>query len=484
LNFILPEHRKAAVLNSLLPLTPFEEYMLCDDSPEHPGCFFLRFKFSGTCNHASLDAALASAVARHPLLTSTVIEGKRGQFKWNPISNHAPAIQWQAQPSTGGLIGSSHLDLSKQSGVAVFGYETSSGVDLLFQFHHSSCDGIGGLQLIEDFFYAYDDAFHKEAGSHQELTQQAIRRRTDPQHLANRGRFGLTRWELFKKVRKQSVSLYGIWHFLTRTPTKLVSIEPTSSHPQQTRLFPTSIGHTFNIAETNQLLAEAHASGTTLNNLLIRDLLLAIVDFRTEKRGGDARQWLRLSIPMNLRRSNVDNLSAANVVSMIFVDRQTKDLSDSRAVLKNIHRQMQQIKELELGLTFPLSLKIAKWLPGGRTRIRRMSCDSRCRCTAVLSNLMRPLSEVTLPRLDGKIVVGDCVMEEFEFLPPVRQGTQASFGAATYADRLNITMHYDSRSMTASDAQELLNHYVQYLQKSVTQAPRIGITQFAVGWHL
>jgi hypothetical protein len=230
------------------------------------------------------------------------------------------------------------------------------------------------------------------------------------------------------------------------------------------------MAHTFTVVETELLLAEARTSGTTLNNLLIRDLLLAIGDFRTAERGGDARQWLRLSIPMNLRRPNGANFSAANIVSMVFVDRQTKDLSDSHAVLKGVHRQMQQIKDLELGLTFPLSLRIAKWLPGGRTRIRRMSNDSRCRCTAVLSNLMRPLSEVALPRRNSKIVVGDCVLDEFEFLPPVRQGTQASFGAATYAERLNITLHYDSRSMTGDDAQELLTRYTHYLQQSACKS--------------
>jgi NRPS condensation-like uncharacterized protein len=468
------------VLDSLLPLTPFEEYMLCDDSPEHPGCFFLRFKFSGTCNRASLDAALASAVAWHPLLTSTVIEGKRGQLKWNPFSDHVPGIRWQDPRSVEKLFGSPQLDLRKHPGLAVLGCETSSGIELLFQFHHSACDGIGALQFIEDFFHAYDDAFQRNGSCN---AQQVARRRIDPQHLALRGNFGLTRWQLLKKIRKQAASLYGIRDFLMRTPTKLVTSAINPLQSAQPRLYPTSIAHTFTVAETKLLLAEARGSGTTLNNLLIRDLLLAIGDFRTAERGGDARQWLRLSIPMNLRQSSGTNLSAANMVSMVFVDRQTKDLSDSQAALNGIHRQMQQIKDLELGLTFPLSLKLAKLLPGGRSRMQRMSSDTRCRCTAVLSNLMRPLSEVALPRRDGKIVVGDCVLDEFEFLPPVRQGTQASFGAATYADRLNITLHYDSRSMSSDDAQELLTRYVQYLQKSVTQSPRIGITQFAVDCH-
>jgi hypothetical protein len=453
------------VLETLLPLTPFEEYMLCDDSPEHPGCFFLRLKFSGPCSRVPWDAALASAVSQHPLMTATVAEGKRGQFSWKPIADHVPAIQWQVPPSVAGRCGCSHIDLRGQPGLVVLGFESSSGIELLFQFHHTACDGIGALQFIEDFLHAYHDAFQKN-GSYN--AQQVARRRIDPQHLAARGNFGLTRWQLLKKIRKQAVSLYGIRDFLARTPTKLVN--SATQALEQPRLFPSSLTHTFSTAETNSLLAEAHSSGTTLNNLLIRDLLLAINDFRTAERGGDKRQWVRLSIPMNLRRGISANFSATNLVSMVFVDRQAKDLSDAQAALDGIHRQMQQIKDLELGLTFPLSLKLAKWLPGGRMRMRRMTSDTRCRCTAVLSNLMRPLNDSALPRRDTKIVVGDCVLEEFEFLPPVRQGTQASFGAATYADRLNIAMHYDSRCMTGEEAQELLTRYLDYLLKSATKS--------------
>jgi hypothetical protein len=176
---------------------------------------------------------------------------------------------------------------------------------------------------------------------------------------------------------------------------------------------------------------------------------------------------------MNLRRSNCSNLSATNMVSMVFVDRQSNDLCDTRAALDGIHRQMQQIKDLELGLTFPLSLKLSRWLPGGKKRLRRMSSDTRCRCTAVLSNLMRPLNDVALPRREGKIVVGDCMLDEIEFLPPVRQGTQASFGVATYADRLNVAMHYDSRCISGDEAQELLNRFNEYLRNSAIRAKQI-----------
>ncbi len=440
--------------------------MLCDDSPEHPVCFFLRLKLSGRCERAAMDAALARAIARHPLLAATVVLDGRNVWHWQPNPDALPTVQWRTEFSSGEQTGSLHIDLHKQLGVAVFGCSRSSSVELLFQFHHSCCDGIGALQFIEDLLHVYRQALDQADDGDRGQRPQPAWRRIDPQHLAHRHKFGLTRWQLLNKVRKQAVSLFGVWQFLNRTPTKLVSSPPAASLSEPPRLYPAALAYDFSVAETESLLATARTCRTTLNNLLIRDLLLAIGDFRNADRGGDDRQWLRLSIPINLRRSDGDNLSAANVVSMVFVDRQFRELNDHQLVLQSIHSQMQQIKDLELGLTFPLSLRIAKWLPGGGTRMRRMAKEEHCRCTAVLSNLMRPLSEPSVPRRDGKVLVGDCVLEGIEFLPPVRQGTQASFGVVTYAGRLNISIHYDSRIMTSADAHELLIRFTDYLQRS------------------
>ena len=230
--------------------------------------------------------------------------------------------------------------------------------------------------------------------------------------------------------------------------------------------FPAARTRDLSTTVTTSLLAKARAAGTTLNNLLIRDLLLAIGDFQNPRSSAHDREWLRLSIPVNLRRPATHNLSAANIVGMIFVDRQMHDLSDQHSLLEGIHGQMRQIKGLELGMIFPLSLRFFNGLPGARKRMQRMSSDSRCRCTAVLSNLMRPFDTSPLPRRDGKLVVGDFELTGIEFLPPVRQGTPAAFGVLTYADRLNITLQYDPRSLTPEEAEELLHGYVNYLLHS------------------
>lgn len=447
-----------SVQNLLLPLSPFEEYMLCEDNPTHPMNFFLRLKLTGPGDPAAFDAALASAVARHPLLAATVEQvGRQGLF-WKSLPDHIPTVKWRVAPCAGEQLGTSHIDLLKQPGLAVIGCQSAHDLELLFQFHHACCDAIGGIQLVEDLLLAYDQAVRGT-----DKPCPSTWRRIDAACLANRATFGLTPWQLLGKIKQQAVGLIGAWQFLTRTPVQLISSAPAVALAEESQTFPAAYTYDFSAAVTASLLAQAGAAGTTLNNLLIRDLLLAIGDFRNSCHSRGDRQWLRLSIPINLRRAADDNLSAANLVSMVFIDRQPDDLHDQESLLHGIHGQMQQIKDLELGLTFPLSLRFFRGIPGASQRMRRMSSDPRCRCTTVLSNLMRPLSETPLPHRDGKLAVGDCELTGIEFLPPVRQGTQAAFGVLTYADRLNITLHYDPRSMASADAQELLSLYTRYL---------------------
>jgi hypothetical protein len=358
------------------------------------------------------------------------------------------------------------IDHHQQPGLSIYGFQSGSGFELLFQFKHACCDAIGALQFIEDVLLAYAWAIDVRSNKKVYDDGPIAWYRIDPKHLRGRARFGLTRWQLLGKVRQQAVGLFGAWHFLTRISAQLASASSTASLAEESMSFPAAHTCELSATVTTSLLAKAREAGTTLNNLLIRDLLLAIGDLQNLRSRAYDRGWLRLSIPVNLRRPATRNLSAANVVGMVFVDRQKHDLSDQHSLLKGIHGQMKQIKDRELGMLFPLSLQFSKGLPGARKRMQRMSSDSRCRCTAVLSNVMRPFDTIPLPRRDGKLVVGDFELTGIEFLPPVRQGTPAAFGVLTYADRLNITLQYDPRILTPQEAEELLRGYVNYLLHS------------------
>ena len=87
--------------------------------------------------------------------------------------------------------------------------------------------------------------------------------------------------------------------------------------------------------------------------------------------------------------------------------------------------------------------------------------------TSVLTNLGRPFANSLLPRQDGKIVAGDIVLEAVEGVVPLRPHTCAGFALTTYADQLNIVLHYDLRVLTQNQAEDLLNTYVGFVRNAI-----------------
>ena len=73
---------------------------------------------------------------------------------------------------------------------------------------------------------------------------------------------------------------------------------------------------------------------------------------------------------------------------------------------------------------------------------------------------MRLFSLSQLSRCEGKVVTGGLKLERIDFLPPVRPKTNVAYGVLTYADRLSITQHYDSRVLSELKARRLLELYV------------------------
>ncbi len=124
---------------------------------------------------------------------------------------------------------------------------------------------------------------------------------------------------------------------------------------------------------------------------------------------------------------------------------------------------MSDIKRLHLGLTFVLSLQVCRWLPGG---LRRVTGSSRCAATAVLTNVGAALDRCPLPCREGRLAAGDAVLESMDALAPLRPLTCAAIALLVYAGRLHITLHYDSRVLTAAEAGELIDDFTGRVRRS------------------
>jgi hypothetical protein len=265
-----------------------------------------------------------------------------------------------------------------------------------------------------------------------------------------------------KKARKQAIGLLGVRQFLMRRPTPIVPGRVTGTEAALDVHYPLASTHTFTREQTRSLRAVAKREECTVNELLARELLLTLGRFRVRHGVGDAGDWLRISVPMNLRRAPDRSLPAANVVSMIFLDRQQTDLEDPQALLRSLHDEMQLIKTHELGLTFVLSLALARRFPGG---LKRQGDRYRCTATCLFTNLGNLFTRTPVPRdKSRRLVVGDVTLESLDLIAPIRPFTGAAFTPFHYANCLGTTLHWDPRMLTAEQANELLQGYVEGVQ--------------------
>jgi hypothetical protein len=166
---------------------------------------------------------------------------------------------------------------------------------------------------------------------------------------------------------------------------------------------------------------------------------------------------------VNLRGPDHEGIPAANIVSMVFLDRRPSELADREQLLGSIHREMDQVKRGRLGLAFVVSLAAARAAPGC---LSLMTGADRCRATAVLSNLGEPLRRSSLPTRDGLASVGDMVLDAVDILTPLRPHTHAAVGALTYAGRLHIALRYDPRAIQPVEADDLVEAFMARLRAS------------------
>ena len=63
-------------------------------------------------------------------------------------------------------------------------------------------------------------------------------------------------------------------------------------------------------------------------------------------------------------------------------------------------------------------------------------------------------------------MVGDAVLQSMEALAPLRPLTCAAIAVVVYAGEFHITLHYDSRVLTMTDARELLDDFMGRVRQS------------------
>jgi NRPS condensation-like uncharacterized protein len=347
--------------------------------------------------------------------------------------------------------------LTREIGARFFVIARDKGHDLIAHIHHSCTDAQGMITFLEDLIIEY-------AVKQGNIEMVRAPRKLEPELLVRRGSPMLSGWSFLKMLHKQALGLRGVLRFLRNTPMPLADRqgEPVSPIHQDAHSSP--LVHEFNQIETQRIMAAARKATVNASEILLRDLFLAIFDWRKKHSLGNDLDCMRISFPIGLRSPSEIRMPMANCFSMVFLDRQAELFQDPHFLLRSIHEQMCTIKDNQLQYTFLLSLGVARKLPGG---LSRFLSGTRCHATSCFSNIGKVFILSPLPTKEGKLVLGELELDSLDFVLPLRPHMHAAFTAHMYGGCLRLLINYDHRRMTKDDARDLLEGFLGKIHRTM-----------------
>ncbi len=436
-----------------LPLAPFEHMILADDSPDHPMSFFIQLKFQGCFDRPHLNAALQKALTLHPLL-NCLIQGSAkdttARIFWIESAAPPPEIDWNDADVPCRFATGRWMDLRSETGIRLWLREATETTTLLLQVHHACCDGVGVSSFINTVLLAYH--LLQTSRSLSELDEAF-----DPRLLRERD-LSTSSWLRIMKTVWQAIFRLG--RYFKTQPVPLATPRALPADISFGDQFPRFQTHTFSEADTEQIRVAAKRLGVNLNVLLLRDLYLILDEWNQRHSIDNRSQAIRVCVPINLRRSIDNNMPAANVVSLSFLERNTQLLSDPIRLLRSLHEQLEKTVRVRDFLSFIPALKLLGKSPG---RLLAHMQRPRCQASAGLSNLGIVLARSPLLGRDRRAVAGGVILESMEPFMPLRRLTHAAFAVSNYGRKLYLTISHDPRWIDETDSRELLNNFARQL---------------------
>jgi hypothetical protein len=233
--------------------------------------------------------------------------------------------------------------------------------------------------------------------------------------------------------------------------------------------FPGIRSTTISREEFEGIRSAALGSGAVLNDLLIAALFRALREWT--QLGGDrsARRPLRIMMPTDLREGDAFTMPAACLTSYSFLTREQEACIDGAKLLHDVSLETTQIKNERRGIRFSDAVAVGLTTPGAMQVIVGAPV---CLASAVLSNIGDPTRRFSawLPRRDGRLAVGNLLLDDITGVPPLRPKTRATFSVFAYRRRLTISLRCDPAYLSDQDTIRLLELYARHL-RSYAPAP-------------
>jgi NRPS condensation-like uncharacterized protein len=404
-----------------IPLSLLDELYLNLDRGQEPWTVHFEFSLPVHLDAERLADATAMAAARHPLARARLASWRFQDhgYEWEIADElDADAVSVADCPDDGALADIRERfflhtpSLAKTPPFMLLLVRRQDGDSLLLNLNHAAGDGVSAARLMLSILRAY-------AGDEDPLPALDPLAVHDVRALAAARSPG-------ERIARRHALIRGAWRPFV--PTARVAREGGDSRP--------AYGFDF-IAftrEESNILFSRHPAGTTVNDVLLAALALAIGHWNVEH--GRHERLTALTMPVNLRPPEWQSEVLSNFASWVTVWVRPAPGEDLDAVTRRVGARTREIKQQRLGglavdlLEIPGKLMIAakRWLQYLKPLTGDVVVD-----TASLSNLGR--LEALPAQFDGASTA-------VWFSPPGQMPLGVSIGAATLGDRLHVTVRY------------------------------------------
>jgi len=450
-----------------LPLTPFERYYLSDDSRQYPTTFPVELRISGPLERAPFLRAIEQAVERHPLLGALVEKSGLNPI-WIAGPREPACVDWSDCSAPIAHSHGEYIDLTVERGMRVWVRANDEAARVVFQFHHSCCDGLASTQFLDDVLVLYASAVT-------DSSQVPALAPVNVERLRDRAAVDLSGAQPgFRAfVRDIMITLY-VWARILFRRVAIVAAPLHSALPRaagQPADERSSVSEILSFEQHQLTPAEAEAyrqaalrHSVAPNDLMIRDLILAIDDWNRRQRAA-SRAACRVNVPVNVRGREGADIPASNRLGFGFVTISPRELGNREKLLQAVHSQTEQIKQWKLALYFLGGLGLATVFPGAVPASLRWK---KSFATVVLSNIGRLMAHSRLPRSEDRLVCGNVILEHITGAPPIRRNTRAALIVGEYGGATTISLRCESRLFSPADTRALLDTYVARLRETAS----------------
>jgi len=505
------------------PLTPFEWYMVEDDSPNRPMTISFVWLLTGNIDVMRWQTALDSVVKLHPLLLCGV-EKVNGPSRYRWVNRSERLVIWEFSETNDNANKVpptwQNIDLQKSNGAKVAIVRRRNDWLLVLTVHHATTDGIGGFEFCSDLFERYrslqsssldsiildsiilENIQVDENGSAQsenrlspnprlrrnERTKSVSIPLLDERELLDRSiPHPVSRWTVIKALSFEAYQLFWRQSGTVKNDSTVRGTSQERGNPKRsnpTPLTPKSsevqqalsrnFGSAFQLHpiffdedETEGFRRAATNLGCSPHELLLASCLKVFADHRIDGEG-KPKGWIAAVIPVNMRLTRDQRSPCHNGIGYAIIKRSTADCQRVSVNAKTFVNDFKAIQQWHLAGLFVDGLRILRRFPVWFSQwVIRNSRPG----TFVLSFVGDPARRFPCRFRDTGfgLDLQDCHVVDLAGAPPTRPGTEVALLASFFRNRFTVWLRTDGNSINDATAECLINRIRFAVRATMTE---------------